>query len=144
MRGRSMSAGNSACILPQRLRLRCLLSETSAGEICAKQLRITHTMCRVWTLLERKAHEHLLVRSSTIRNNREELVAYRSTYSSRAARLGIAACSLALASTLSAGVAAAAPLTIAAPAGPTGLDPTTSSNGVPSVWFPNLSYAALI
>jgi peptide/nickel transport system substrate-binding protein len=24
------------------------------------------------------------------------------------------------------------------------LDPTTSSNGVPSVWFPNLSYAALI
>lgn len=40
--------------------------------------------------------------------------------------------------------ASAATLTIAATAGPTGLDPTTSSNGVPSVWFPNLSYAALI
>jgi len=40
--------------------------------------------------------------------------------------------------------AAAATLTVAATAGPTGLDPTTSSNGVPSVWFPNLSYAALI
>ncbi len=40
--------------------------------------------------------------------------------------------------------ASAATLTVAATAGPTGLDPTTSSNGVPSVWFPNLAYAALI
>jgi peptide/nickel transport system substrate-binding protein len=35
-------------------------------------------------------------------------------------------------------------LTIAATAGPASLDPTTSSNGVPQVWFPNLAYAALI
>ncbi|MEJ1229743.1 MAG: ABC transporter substrate-binding protein [Galbitalea sp.] len=35
-------------------------------------------------------------------------------------------------------------LTIAATAGPTSLDPTTSTNGVPSVWFPNLAYTALI
>ncbi|RBP14316.1 peptide/nickel transport system substrate-binding protein [Roseiarcus fermentans] len=40
--------------------------------------------------------------------------------------------------------ASAETLTIAATAGPTTLDPTTSTNGVPSVWFPNLSYAALI
>src|ERR1700753_2668343 len=42
------------------------------------------------------------------------------------------------------GAASAATLTIAATAGPTTLDPTTSSNGIPSVWFPNLTYAALI
>jgi len=41
-------------------------------------------------------------------------------------------------------VASASTLTIAATAGPTTLDPTTSSNGIPSVWFPNLTYAALI
>jgi peptide/nickel transport system substrate-binding protein len=40
--------------------------------------------------------------------------------------------------------ASAATLTVAATAGPTTLDPTTSSNGIPSVWFPNLTYAALI
>ena len=40
--------------------------------------------------------------------------------------------------------ASAATLTVAATAGPKSLDPTTSDNGVPNVWFPNLSYAALI
>jgi peptide/nickel transport system substrate-binding protein len=40
--------------------------------------------------------------------------------------------------------ASAATLTIAATAAPTTLDPTTSVNGVPGVWFPNLAYAALI
>ncbi len=40
--------------------------------------------------------------------------------------------------------ASAATLTIAATAGPTTLDPTTSVNGVPGVWFPNLAYASLI
>lgn len=48
------------------------------------------------------------------------------------------------ASVLLAQPAMAQTLTVAATAGPTTLDPTTSSNGVPSVWFPNLSYAALI
>lgn len=44
----------------------------------------------------------------------------------------------------SGGGKASTTLTIAATAGPASLDPTTSSNGIPSVWFPNLTYAALI
>jgi peptide/nickel transport system substrate-binding protein len=44
----------------------------------------------------------------------------------------------------SSGGKASTTLTIAATAGPASLDPTTSSNGIPSVWFPNLTYAALI
>lgn len=64
-----------------------------------------------------------------------------------AVRLGamaLATAALALSAPLLSTAASAATLTVAATAGPTGLDPTTSSNGVPSVWFPNLSYAALI
>lgn len=63
----------------------------------------------------------------------------------RWARGALAAAALVAASVLSAALPATAQtLTIAATAGPTTLDPTTSSNGVPSVWFPNLSYMALI
>ncbi len=51
---------------------------------------------------------------------------------------------LASAALMLSAAASAATLTAAATAGPTTLDPTTSSNGIPSVWFPNLTYAALI
>lgn len=61
----------------------------------------------------------------------------------RAVSLLVAAAAIA-ASVLFAQPAVAQTLTIAATAGPTTLDPTTSVNGVPGVWFPNLSYAALI
>lgn len=56
----------------------------------------------------------------------------------------LAAAAFAAATFALSAAASAATLTIAATAGPTGLDPTTSSNGIPSVWFPNLAYAALI
>ncbi len=66
----------------------------------------------------------------------------------RRARGALAAAALAVAALgLSAptpSAAASTTLTIAASAGPTSLDPTVSSNGVPSVWFPNLAYTALI
>lgn len=70
-------------------------------------------------------------------------MAYRAFIGSMG-RGAIAIASLGLAALLSAPAAWSATLTVAATAGPTGLDPTTSSNGVPSVWFPNLSYAALV
>jgi peptide/nickel transport system substrate-binding protein len=62
----------------------------------------------------------------------------------RAARGTLIAATLATATFALSCAASAATLTVAATAGPTTLDPTTSSNGVPSVWFPNLTYAALI
>ena len=62
----------------------------------------------------------------------------------RPKRLGLLAATLATSAFALCAAASAATLTVAATAGPTTLDPTTSSNGVPSVWFPNLSYAALI
>jgi ABC-type transport system substrate-binding protein len=62
----------------------------------------------------------------------------------RGVRGALVAAALATATFALPAAAAAATLTIAATAGPTTLDPTTSSNGIPSVWFPNLTYAALI